>query len=123
MHSFVLQDYTTIRGGTGASTITQGEAGWLDLSAYQDVIFYIDTREATGSPTIYFQTSPTKDESLFTAMVSGGTGLSAGTVTAVKALMSGATVPVARYVRWQIIGAPTWDATFRVLIAANSPGM
>jgi hypothetical protein len=24
--------------------------------------------------------------------------------------------------RWQINGTPTWDATFRVIVAANSPG-
>jgi hypothetical protein len=122
MHSFILQDWTTIRGGTGATTVTQGENSWLDLTPYQDIVLWVDVREASGTPTITFQTSPTKDESLFQNIVTG-TSMVNNQVTAVKALMSGATVPLARYLRWQINGTPTWDSTFRVFLAANSPGM
>jgi hypothetical protein len=122
MHSFILQDWTTIRGGV--TTVTQGEDGWLDLSPYQDVVFWIDVREATSTPLIQFQTSPTKDDSLFTPMLSAAQTLTAATTPLVKAaLLASANVPVARFVRWQINGTVTWDATFRVLVAANSPGM
>lgn len=31
MHTFILQDWTTIRGGAGIS-VTQHEAEWLDLA-------------------------------------------------------------------------------------------
>jgi hypothetical protein len=122
MHAFVLQDWTTIRGGSTVTTITQGEAGWLDLTAYQDLVFWLDVREASGTPSITFQTSPTKDESLFTQMVTSTALSASSTPVVVKALLSGASNPVARYVRWQLNGTPTWDATFRVLVAANSPG-
>jgi hypothetical protein len=37
-----------------------------------------------------------------------------------KVLLSSASVPLARYVRWQITGTPTWDATFRVYVAASA---
>ncbi len=125
MHAFILQDWTTIRGAATVATVVQGEDNWLDLSAYQDLVFWVDVREATGTTVLMtFQTAPTKDESLFTQMVAATTLTAATTPTVVKALLSAAATPVARYVRWQIVGpAVAWDATFRVMVAANSPGM
>ena len=46
MHSYILQDWITIRGAAGVTTVTQSESGWLDLSPYQDLTFWIDTRES-----------------------------------------------------------------------------
>ena len=125
MHTFVLQDYITIRGVSGG-TVTQNESGWLDLSAYQDLVFFTDVREVSGGTvTLNFQTSPTKDEALFTN-VTGGVGIAAATIRAGtdKALLGSATVPVARFLRWTLNGpAAAWDMTFRIYVAANSPGM
>jgi hypothetical protein len=123
MHAFILQEWITIRGGV--TTVTQGEDGWLDLTAYQDLVFWVDCREVTGTtPQISFQTSPTKDESLFTNVIAAANLAASASPVVSKALLASATVPIARYLRWQIVGpAGTWDATFRVLIAANSPGM
>jgi hypothetical protein len=123
MHAFILQEWITIRGSV--TTVTQGEDGWLDLTAYQDLVFWVDCREVTGTtPAISFQTSPTKDDSLFTNVIASANLAAASTPAVTKALLASATVPVARYLRWQITGpAGTWDATFCVLIAANSPGM
>ena len=122
MHSFILQDWTTIRGAT-STNVTQGESGWLDLTPYQDLIFWLDCREVTGAVTITFQTAPTKDESLFTLITTGSTLAAATTPTIIKALMTTGGTPVARYVRWTLTGpASTYDATFRVYVAANSPG-
>lgn len=123
MHTFILQDWTTIRGGV--TTVTQGESGWLDLTPYQDLVFWVDCREISGSPSITLQTSPAKDEALFMPIVASFS-LTASATPAVKtALMSASTStnpPIARYLRWQLNGTPTWDTTFRVLVAANSPG-
>ncbi len=122
MHAFILQDWTTIRGSV--TSVTQGEDGWLDLTPYQDIVLWVDCRESSGTPAIQFQTSPTKDETLFQNMMSSATNLTASTTPQiVKATLAAATTPLARFVRWQISGTPTWDATFRVLVAANSPGM
>jgi len=108
------------------TTVTQGEDSWLDLTAYQDLVFWVDCREVSGTttPVITFQTSPTKDESLFTAIATATTLSASASPTVVKATLALAVTPLARYVRWQIgSGTSTWDATFRVLVAANSPGM
>jgi hypothetical protein len=121
MHDFILQDWTTIRGGSGLSTVIQAENDWLDLSPYQDVVFWIEVSEATNS-LISLQTSPSKDEDFFVSIVSQLT--LAPSVSVVPVLMTASVVPVARYVRWLLNGTTgTWDATFRVVLAANSPGM
>jgi hypothetical protein len=126
MHAFILQDWTTIRGAV--TTVTQGEDFWLDLTPYQDVIFWVDCREVSPSGTttliINLQTSPTKDESLFTNIATAVTLTASSSPQIAQGQISKALVPLARYVRWQIVGGTTtWDATFRVLVAANSPGM
>lgn len=127
MHSFVLQDWTTIRGAASTNVI-QSESAYLDLSSYQDVILWVDCREFTGStPAISFQTAPTKDETLFLAgTISGPNNFTTAGVQLYKVILSsvGAGVPLSRWLRWYITGAAAaWDATFRVLVAANSPGM
>ena len=120
MQPYILQDWITVRGSV--TTFTQGEAGWLDLAPHQDVVFYLDVREVTGTtPTITYQTSPNKEDVLFQNMVTPF-NLVAGnpTVTSIR-LNASPAVPLARYVRWQITGpAGTWDATFRVLAVANT---
>ena len=123
MRGFILQDWTTIRGGGSVSTVTQQETEWLDLAAYQDVTFWIDVKETTGTPVLYLQTAPTLDDSFFQSMVTAVTMTAAAAPAVVPAFMSNALVPLARYVRWQIVGTPTWDATFRIAVAANSPGV
>ena len=126
MHAYLLQDWTTIRGASGVLTITQEEDGWLDLTPYQDVVFWIDAKASTNTPTITFQTSPSKDDVMFQALMPGTSLPSVGFTTpaVVSAFMLSASVPVARWVRWQLAAATgTWDATFRVLVAANAPGM
>ena len=123
MRGFILQDWTTIRGGGSVATVTQQETDYLDLAAYQDVAFWIDVKEATSAPSLYLQTSPTLDDSFFQSMVAAVTMTAAAAPTVVPAFMFSALVPLARYVRWQIVGTPTWDATFRIAVAANSPGV
>jgi len=123
MHSYILEDWLTVRG-PGSDTITQDEMRWLDLEAFQDAVFYVECRSSTASPTITFQTSPCKDDSLFAPFAS--TGLNGSTTpSVVPALLANASPPLARFVRWQIVGpiGTPWDATFRVIVAANSPGM
>ncbi len=125
MHTFVLQDWITVRGASGIN-ITQSESEWLDLTQYEDLTLWIDCKEITGTTvTINIETSPTKDDTLFSAMYAATltTTLVSPSTAAAKILMSSATVPVARYVRWKLVApAAAYDATFRVFISANAPG-
>jgi hypothetical protein len=121
MHSFLLQDWITIRGAA-SQTVAQGEVGWLDLAPYEDIMFWFDVREfSTAATTFNFQTAPTKEEILFTTMVTGTVSLTPSNPYVNRIT---ATTPLARFVRWQLVGpASAWDATFRVLVAANALGM
>ena len=124
MHAFVLQNWLTLSGSSSVTSITQGEESWLDLSPFQDVVFHVQCSERAGGGTarVLFQTAPAKDESLFKTMAL--TTLVGGTTSVVPAPMFTAAVPLARYVRWIVTGPSTgWDATFRVLVTANAPGM
>jgi hypothetical protein len=125
MHSFVLQDWTTIRGGAGVTSVTQTETEWLDLSPFQDVVFWIDVREVTNVQLILLlQTSPTSDDALFQPLIPGMNIVASSSPVVVQALMFGASAPLARFVRWQLTCPTTpWDATFRIVLAANAPGM
>lgn len=127
MYSFVLQDWITVGGAAGASVI-QGEKDWLDMSPFQDVVAWIDVRNApiSNQPSIKLETAPSKDESLFTFMGSGAgiTMAASATPTVVQYLMGSAAVPIAECLRWKITGgAVAWEVTFRILVAANAPGL
>jgi hypothetical protein len=124
VHAFVLQDWILVKGTTTTVLqVTQAEHGWLDLEEYQDVVFWLMVNEVAGTTcAISYQTSPTADETLFSTMAT--VTLTAATAPVVtQVLMLAASVPLARYVRWQLNGTGSWEASFRVMVAANSPGM
>ena len=64
MHSFILQDWTTIRsGGTlTTTTVTQAEREWLDLEPYQDVVFWAQVAEASALVDFSFHPCPHERE-------------------------------------------------------------
>jgi hypothetical protein len=125
MYGFVLQDWITVRGGSIADII-QGESTWMGFSSFQDIVIWLDVREMTTpgtSLTWFYETSPSKDNNLFSTMASTVVStLTPGVQTIQKVILSSASVPLATWVRWRLSpsGATTpWDATFRILVAAN----
>jgi hypothetical protein len=129
MYGFVLQDWITVRG-TNAVQFNQNESDWINLSGFQDIVFWIDIREFTTAGTLSFflQTAPTKDEVLFQTMPAGGTASSFTVAVASPIvplpkviLASSPAVPLATWVRWALANsaASAWDITFRVLASAN----
>ena len=122
METLILQDWTTVQGGSNA-TLTQGEADWLDLSVYQDAVLWLLAAQASGSPLITFQTSPTEDEAFFTAVSPQSTLVAASAPTILSVLMLSSTVPIARFLRWQITSSSAWSTTFRAIVSANRPGV
>jgi hypothetical protein len=118
--SFLMQDWVDV-SGSAASTVTQSEPFWLDLSGYRDVVAWLDVRESSNSPSVVLQTSPTKDDLFFvTAATLTGAGMPLTTTTI---LQETASVPLARWVRWQAsLAVSAWDISFRLWIAASCPG-
>ncbi|MFO0673835.1 MAG: hypothetical protein U0235_30150 [Polyangiaceae bacterium] len=138
MYGFVLQDWTTIRMQFGQASFNQSESSWVSLQPYSDIAFWLEVREATlatGVTTLQFnyQTAPMKDESLFATMISSATFtgaiVSPNTPDVKRVLLaSNPTVPLARWVRWQLapnaVGtAGVSDVTFRICCAANAVGV
>jgi hypothetical protein len=125
MRAFVLQDWVTIRGATTISTVVQNESQYLSLDAYQDVVFWLQVSEVTGSVTLNYETAPIKDETLFTPMAAlGGVAVAMTPPKVTPILMSqfgsGSPPPLSRWVRWHLVGpAASWDISFRILVAAN----
>lgn len=126
MYSFVLQDWINVTAPAGA-TIIQGEDDWLDMSPFQDAVAWVDVRSANSSPapTLFLETAPSKDEVLFKPMTSAGWPIAVGSSpTVLQFLMGSADVPLAQCLRWRITGGATGIAvTFRILVAANAPGL
>jgi len=125
MKPILLSDWVTVRGTYAAlayvgavATVTQGETSWADVGDYEDLVIYLDVKEVTGTVTLQLQTSPSRDDVSFLAMVPP-VALTTGT-RVMLALAKYAFVPVSRYVRWQLVGLGTpYDATFRVFIGAS----
>ncbi len=82
MYGYILQDWITIRSTQSGVNIIQSEAGWMSFQTYGDIVLWLDTKAVTlaglTSLTIAYETSPAKDDSLFTPMVAAVT-LVAGT--------------------------------------------
>jgi|SRR5580658_6551661 hypothetical protein len=121
MHCFLLQDWLLVRMPTSTTTITQSEHAWLDLADYRDVVFWYEVKEVSnggGTLTIALQTGPSKDEEFFTALVSPTVVVGAG---AIVVHHDWATVPLARWLRWQLIVSGTVtttpEITFRIWVA------
>jgi hypothetical protein len=128
MDAILSQDWTTIRGAAGVATFTQPEMGLVDLQAYQDVVTWLEVKEASniGSTAIYYQTAPTKDDALFInlAVLSPAP---VGVVTVTPFLKNATSLvsnTLSRWFRWQIgvTGGGAWDITFRLWLAANYVG-
>jgi len=142
MRSFVLADWNTVRGQSAspATQVTQDETTYLDLEQYSDVVIYLDVRELTTGGganivTFNFETAPSKDDPrdssgnpTFFQTIASQSLTSASSISntfVLRVLMMTASVPLARYLRWRVVGptSQTWDTTFRAIVAANSPGL
>jgi hypothetical protein len=133
VHTFVLQDWVSLKGSGTTNIVVQGADQWLDMTPYQDIQFWLDVRQLTltGGTTpalnMSFETAPAKDDALFTSMVAQFAMVAGSGPSVYQALLTNAAVPIARWLRWRLIpvGSPppsAFDVTFRIVLSANSPG-
>lgn len=124
-HAFLLQEWTTIQGAASDS-VTQSEEDWLDLEEFADVTFYLVTKSVTGTtPTMHYETSPSKDNDLFGDLTGGSFTISSSMTVATGTLavkFASSANPLARWVRWRLVSSTTWSATFKIWVVANSHG-
>lgn len=120
MEAALLQELLTINAADGVTSITQSAHQYLDIGQNEDLVFYLDVRNFSGTPlTIAAETSPTPQDSSFLAMVAP-VSITATGLTVVRAAFATAAVPPARYVRWRASGpgAGGWNVSFRIWLAA-----
>lgn len=128
MQSFLLQDWTTIRG-TDMAPIVQAKSDWLDLEPFADVVFWVQIAEVsnpgTGSVSMVFETAPVPLDSVFLAIDTIDQLASSNNAKLAirKAFMNGVGgVPLARFLRWKLVGTATgsWDVTFRIFVTVGT---
>lgn len=118
--SFLLQDWTTVAGNAGTDTVIQSKNTWLDLGGYVDAVFYVEFSEYSGTSfRIYYKTSASGEDGTFSTMDSE-TPASTGVIMSIVRLSS-ATVPLSRWVRWEVNASAAYTCTFRVWVVAR-PG-
>jgi hypothetical protein len=125
MQTIELQDWLSLKCANTVTSFPQESSKWLDVTAFKDVVFWLEVRAVTSggasSFTLVYETAPSADEALFTA-INAPITLAVGGPTVTKVLLSAASVPIARFVRWKIsqTGATgSWDVTFRVFVAGT----
>lgn len=120
MESALVQELLTLTAGDGVTSLIQSAHQYLDIGQNEDLVFYLDVRNVTGSGvTIAYETSPTPQDSSFLAMIAP-VAITAAGLTVSRAAFSTAAVPPARYVRWRAQGPGSggWNITFRLWLAA-----
>jgi len=125
MQPIIMQDWITVRGTGTATSVIMSQADWIMTAPFQDISFYLDVRELTGSSLgIEYQTCPARDDVLFQTMGAAPVTISAVGVTVTNFILSAnPTAPVSHWTRWKLSGTGTpWDVTFRVMAAGNSIG-
>lgn len=121
MDALLLQDWVTLQGHDGVTSIEQSAHTYVDIGTHEDLVFYIDVKDITGSVSISLQTSPTLQSSTFVNMIAP-VAIAVGLQTA-RAMFATAAVPPARYVRWAAsVPGSAWSATFRIWMTAYDFG-
>jgi hypothetical protein len=117
----MLCDWTTV-GGSGFTILRQTAEKYVDALTCKDVTVFLEVAEVTNAPLMYVETSPMRDERLFVSML--GTFLPTVGVAVNVVRYESAANPLARYVRWRVVGTGSgyFSMTFRIWLALNESG-
>jgi hypothetical protein len=117
----MLCDWTTV-GGSGFTLLRQTAEKYVDALNCKDVTVFLEVAEVTNAPLMYIETSPMRDERLFTGIVGAFVPTVGVTVNVVR--YETAAYPLSRYVRWIVVGNGTgyFSMTFRIWLALNESG-
>src|SRR5260370_7982383 len=129
MYAFLMQDWITIRAAASFNVINQSENCYLDRSGFQDLAVWTEVKGITsggGTPTIMYQTAPSKDDSFFVPFGVEGGGVTSVGVAILPLIMSSnnTTTPLSRWLLWpmQNAGSSPWGMTFPTFVFANTAG-
>lgn len=130
MYAYMLEDWKTLSGAGGVADILQTESNWMSFQPYQDIVFHTECKSlALGGADaiqIAYETSPTKDDSLFSVLATVTLVVGQTIVTPIL-LASNPAIPLSRWVRYRLLtsgaAAEGWLATFRIHCSANAVGV
>jgi hypothetical protein len=126
MDTLLLQDWVSISAITQIASqtvfLTQSAAKWLDVTAFEDLVFYLDVGSVQAGTKMSYQGSPSRDDAAFTNLVPL---FSVSPGQRVDTALVEYSVASPKYVRWQLHTAsggtgPT-QSTFRVFVAGYRP--
>jgi hypothetical protein len=121
LDALLVQDWVTLSAATGITSITQGADRWLEVPTVADAVFFLDVKQPGTGIGILYQTSPRREDSSFFTMLS--VPITSTTTTVYGAVLAAyATVPMAKYVRWQLTFSGASSITFRLWMATYSLG-
>src|SRR5260370_42655114 len=106
MYAFLMQDWITIRAAASFNVINQSENCYLDLSGFQDLVVWTEVKGITsggGTPTIMYQTAPSKDDSFFVPFGVEGGGVTSVCVAIMQLFLisNNTSTTFSSYIRWQ----------------------
>lgn len=119
LDALLVQDWLSLSAAAGITSITQGAERWLEVKTAADAVFYLDVRQPGSGITISYQTAPRREDSSFVTMLSVPL-TSTLTTNAGSVLAAYASVPLAKYVRWQLAFTAASSVTFRLWMATYS---
>jgi hypothetical protein len=123
VRSLLLQDWTTIRADGAVTSVKQPEATWLELSAFSDLVFWLEVKEYIASATfyVYYETATLREDAAFVSLASLAMASGVNVTTLFKETSA---TPVAKWVRWRLVNqsGALWDATFRIWVSAAKSG-
>jgi hypothetical protein len=127
VHGVLWQNWTTLRLTGTTNTVVQSEPLWLDVDDYRDIVFWLEVKQlalgGAGAVICAYETSPSKDDVLFSAMSTFPLGLTSTPYLTKVLSAQNPSLPLGKWVRWRLYlsGTPTteWGATFRIHCSLN----
>ncbi len=124
MFQALWQDWAFLVGD-GTTPFPQGSADWLDVGPYGDAMFWLEVRSVSnpgaGDVKLAYETSPAADDALFRSLAEITLTASSTPVITKIALGGNPEVPLARWLRWKLVGTASgaWSVTLRIHVLAR----
>ena len=120
-YTIQMQSWVTVGGATSSTVVLQPEPDYLDVSAFQDLAFYVEVAEFPAGPAgfLLLQTAPVKEEDYFRDLLA----LNPTAGLTIDVVRWSTSLPPARWLRWRCHAKATnWTMTFRICLNANPIG-
>lgn len=122
MDAVLLQNWTTVGGGTSSIIVAQDPSSYLDTTDVINLALWVQSSAVVaggGGVRLFLQTAPVREDGVFTVMANVGLDLTVQVVP-----VPFATIACANWLRWALANptaTASWSATFRVFASISRP--